>query len=213
MKKNLIVSLFIFFAFQNFLKAQDRKVLWGIGIRVGTASLSAKPDATKSLGNDSITTAYSVGVRAEISFNRFFSIKPELNYSFKGGSYQTGLNGIRTSRIADNINVSYIEAPLSLKFKPLNGLFISAGPQIGYLILAQSDGGTNGLDAGYTDNYKRLDYGFMFGLGFSRKRFGMEGNYYLGLQNIVKNGPSIHGSPSSFKNQVATIGLFYNFGE
>ncbi|CAM3620094.1 porin family protein [Flavobacterium gelidilacus] len=185
MKKLLLVTALAVFGFSN-VNAQEIK----FGVKGGLNFAYLSGDNT---GDLEPVTAFNFGVMSEISITDKFSFQPELMYSGQGFSFKNDDNPIA---------LSYINLPLMGKYYVIKGLSLEAGPQIGYLIGADYDG----LDL--KDNYKKVDFGANFGLGYKLDNginFGVR--YNLGLSNIN----DLRGQSDKIKNNVLQVSLGYFF--
>lgn len=176
-------------------------------------------------GDDSaeILTGFHVGAVAEIKFNDKFSIQPEVVYSTQGAgrSGSTTIMGV-TSSFDGKQKLDYINIPIMAKYYIVDGFSVEAGPQVGFLMKAQSD-----LDvtaAGITTNlknddnkdiFKGVDFGINFGLAYDLPMGAfINARYNLGLSKIVENKDKF--SPSDYigldsKNAVIQVGVGYKF--
>ena len=74
-------------------------------------------------------------------------------------------------------NFNYFEVPVDLVYNSGNFSF-HAGPYLGMLLSAKSDG----VDV--KDDTKSTEVGLNLGLGYSFDRIGIGANYSLGLSNV-----------------------------
>ncbi|MFD2914392.1 porin family protein [Psychroserpens luteus] len=144
-------------------------------------------------------TSFHVGGMAEISISEKFAFQPELLYSSVGAKADEG---------DGELKLDYISIPLMAKYMVAEGFSIEAGPQIGILASAKSEGG--GEDVDVKDETNGIDFGV--GLGASYRmdtglNFGLR--YNLGLSNVNDAEDS---DDFSFQNNVfqISVGYFFN---
>jgi hypothetical protein len=164
-----------------------------------------------------IKPGFHVGANAEIPVATDFYIQPGVLFSTKGAKYETS---------NDKINLSYVEVPVNLVYKPLLGtgrVMIGFGPYAGFAVggkikQAISDVDikfekditqTEGQSWGYA---KRFDAGanFLAGYEFSNK-LSFQLNAQLGLININSNNAYILDDKTARKNTGFGISAGYRF--
>ncbi|MBC8085471.1 MAG: PorT family protein [Hymenobacter sp.] len=99
---------------------------------------------------------FHAGGFATLSINSTFAIQPELLYSQKGSKEKIG-----SSEVINRFN--YIDVPLLLRVNA-RGLFFELGPQIGFLVAAKTEFGS--LSQNIKDDFNRVDFGYIAGLGY-----------------------------------------------
>ena len=137
------------------------KFYYSDGVFINTDSVNAEP-----------VNGYNVGIVLESFLNRNISILTELNLSRKIGNAQLKVPTIIYEQegrrpidptyltFQDNINLTYIELPVLLKYQP-SFINIYVGGFINYLVYKKS---TNALlaNSGYISNFL---YGYSYGIG------------------------------------------------
>jgi hypothetical protein len=148
----------------------------GVGIKVGA-----------NFANQSITdwdtstkTGFVGGAYVILAFSEKWAIQPEVLFSSQG------------SNVPDNINdLSYLNIPVLLRWKPVSLLSIEVGPQFSSLISAVDKSGDS-----IEDDFKNSDFGLALGatvhlpLGFNgglRYVWGFTNVSDLGNDHEVKN--------------------------
>jgi hypothetical protein len=188
MKK--ISSVLIAAFFSTALFAQDAK----IGIKAGLNIAST----TNSEGDQSDNKAgLNAGLLAHIHLTPEWAIQPEIVYSSQGAKYTT-------SQAEHQLNLNYINVPVQLQYNFDNGFRIQTGPQVGLLINANDK--VNGNETGIftSDDFKKTDFSWTFGLGYlTYSGLGLDARYNLGISNINDFGTA------KVKNNVFQVGLFY----
>jgi hypothetical protein len=161
-------------------------VQFGIKAGINVANLKWKEDGI------SLTTDSKVGVNAgffltaPISEN--FSIQPELTYS-----------GLGAKSDGETLALNYITVPVLAKYTFAgSGFGIYAGPQIGLLLSAKSDG------EDIKDAMKGSDFAGIFGVDYSVSKFNFAARYQIGLSNIAKDAED-----GSLKNNAFTFTVGY----
>src|SRR5690349_1684486 len=124
--KNFMFTLTLL-SFPAFLFAQGL----GVGIKAGAnfADLSVKADLASDEFNTSSMTSYHVGAYVNINFSEKWGITPEVLWSAQGAELDAG-----------DFNTDYVTVPIMLRWKPIELLFIEAGPQFNILTKAEANG-------------------------------------------------------------------------
>jgi hypothetical protein len=87
-----------------------------------------------------------------------------------------------------------------------SGLFIEAGPQVGFLLKAENEDGVD-----LKEDMKKTDFGAGAGIGYlSRIGLGLNARYTMGFSNIMEDDSA--GDEGKYKNRVLSIGLVYHLG-
>ncbi|GAA3737582.1 MULTISPECIES: porin family protein [Flavobacterium] len=190
--KKIILSAIAIMAF-TFANAQSTRFGVKGGLNITTFAGGNYWDASSLVG-------FQVGGFAEIKVIERLAIQPEVLFStqgaklkFAGDKYDTKLN--------------YINVPVLAKFYITKQFTAEAGPQIGFLVSAKSDG------EDVKDGFKSVDTGFNFGLGYNfTDNFSVGARYTVGLSNIADNNADTwdeyYDSP---KNSVFAITAAYKF--
>lgn len=173
-----------------------------LGVRAGLSGSNMK---TTMEGLDiSLDTklGFYAGVLAEIGINENFAIQPELSYSQMGAK----------TDIIDSFTVKeelgYISLPVLFKYKN-QGFSVFAGPQIGYLISAQSK--YQDVKEDSKDDYKPIDFSGVIGAGYTLENgFGFDARYQMGFANILD---AEGGEGATVKNNGFQVGVHYFFNQ
>ncbi|MFA9290144.1 MAG: porin family protein [Solirubrobacteraceae bacterium] len=190
MKKNVLVLLFVA-ATSVAMHAQSFGVKTGLSLAKITDDSSSKT-----------RTGFVGGVYTNFNLGESFSIQPELLYSAQGSKFSSdGYNG--------KIIFDYLTLPIMFQYAVVDGLYLQAGPQIGFVVKDTTEvEGLGSIDT--SDSLKLLgeklntfDFGFNFGAGY-KTNFGLnfDARYNLGLNDIIKN---VKG-----KNQVIQLTVGYD---
>lgn len=219
--KKVVIAAFALFTF-GIASAQDVR----FGVKAGANFASLTGDA---IADDvKMKAGAHVGGLVEFKFTDKISLQPELLYSMQGAKttdrFDDGLGNIE--RTKSKVNLSYINVPVMLKIYPVNGFFIQAGPQIGFLVGAKSKDETTFTDPGnltriestevdIKDDLKTVDVSFNAGLGYDfTENFFVDARYSFGLTNIY-DAPDFLGAfgitELDAKNSNITVSLGYKF--
>ena len=223
-----ILTLFILVATASL--AQEIKY----GVKVGMNVSSLRGDFPVEI-NEKSKIGFHAGAFLEYAINEKLSIQPELIYSTQGGQsdvekydealYYLGINPIP--------ELTYLNLPILLKYEFINRLSIEFGPQIGYLLSAQtkleyidsSSRETVEIDILNGGNYtifdseveiepsvNRFDYGLNAGLSYELiKELFIQARYYLGIAVVDKTSARNRSSNYESKNSVLQFSLGYKF--
>lgn len=165
--------------------------------------------------NSDMLTGFHVGAVAEIKFNEKFSIQPEVVYSAQGSSRSgsTTLLGI-TSSFEGKQKLDYINVPIMAKYYIIDGFSVEAGPQIGFLMKAESEldttiaGVNSNVKGDNKDSFKSTDFGLGLGLAYDLPvGLFVNARYNLGLSDIRENSSA----GDAVKNNVIQVGIGYKF--
>lgn len=144
-------------------------------------------------------TSVFAGGFVNIGLDKSLSIQPELLYSGQGG--KTDGYGIFSG---STTKLGYINIPVMVQYRLVPEFYLEAGPQLGFLGGAKVKSGKVTVDV--KDDYKSVDFGLGFGLGYQFPvGVGIGARYMFGLSNVADVDNIDH------KNSVAQIGVFYTF--
>jgi len=201
--KKIILSAMAVFAF-GFMNAQE--VSFGAKAGLNIANLSGDVEDTESL------MGLHVGAFAEINFSERFSFQPELLYSMQGAKMEESELGVT---MESKLKLGYINLPLMVKFYAAENFFLEAGPQVGFLMSAKSEWETSGGGASLSgdedvkDDFKSIDFGLNFGLGYNfTENLSVGARYNLGLSNIADVDDS---DDFKINNSVIQVSVGYRF--
>lgn len=191
------------------------------GIRAGfnLQNLNGK-DATGDKLENKLAPGFHAGVNAEIPIAPDFYVQPGLLFTTKGARIDEGLTS------DDKINLSYIELPINLLYKPVLGsgrLLLGFGPYVAYGI-----GGKYKTNAGDADvkfkgevkpgddpdkfYLKPFDAGANFLVGYElSSRISAQLNAQLGLINISPDYESLPDTDARVANTGFGISVGYRF--
>mgnify|MGYP001235961695 FL=1 len=208
--KKLLLLTFILTAFT--INAQD--VTFGAKAGLNFASMTGD-DADGFDGR----TSFHLGVTAEIAVSDVFSIQPELLYSGQGftgsDSYEDGALDINVETTG---RVNYLNLPIMVKYYASDSFSLEFGPQIGFLLSAESETDVSATDIAtgvsasestttdFKDDCKSTDFALNLGAGYkldSGLNFGLR--YSIGMTDVPD------GDSDGFKHSVLQLSVGYNF--
>ncbi len=197
--------------------AQTNGTSFGLKGGVNFQNLTGK-DAFGDKLDNKLKTGLALGVNAQIPIATDFYIQPGIEFNQKGAKSNDGNT---------KVNLSYIDVPVSLVYKPLVGtghVIFGFGPYIGFGIGGKVKGEgfesdvkfQNEVSASEISNgnayFKRIDAGANIFAGYEMSnKISLQLNTQLGL---VKVNPKLEGSPddnSSVKNTGFGVSLGYRF--
>ncbi|EHQ44036.1 porin family protein [Myroides odoratus] len=207
--KRMITSLLAIFAFSAISHAQTpeksdkQDVRFRVKSGLNISNISDDSDSKSKAG-------FHIGAAAEIFVTDKFSIQPELQYSMQGAKGKNDLliEGVRVTNM--QVNMNYINVPVMAKYYVAEGFSIQAGPQLGFLVKAEStaDLRLGNEKTSITNNIKsmtnKVDFGLNFGVAYDLS-FGLffDARYNLGLTDILKDADGQH--------RVFQLGVGYKF--
>lgn len=142
----------------------------------------------EDVDDENMLVGFNVGGFVEIPLNSLISIQPELGFTTKGSEVRYDNFFAEGST---KFRLSYIEAPVLLRFNITRNFNIHAGPYVGYLVDARiksedADGTTTDEDELNEDDLERIDFGVAAGLGVEFGGFGIGARYNYGLTTVGK---------------------------
>ena len=173
------------------------------GAKAGVAVTSLPGD-----NNNYMKTGYYGGVTGELPVGEKFGIAAELVYSMQGNKQRIlfaewAPNGsYNATGKKENMNLSYVNLPLLVKYQFIKNIFIETGLQPGLLVSARVK--TSQGSGDIKDNYKSFDLSWPIGIGFKLENgLGANLRYNLGLTNLSRE------TYWKANNWVAQLGVFY----
>lgn len=215
MKKVLFAAVAVF----GFITTQAQEIKFGAKAGLNGSTLIGDAEDAKMI------IGAHVGAFAEIKINDKFSFQPELLFSMQGAKSEYSESeefggDIYSYSEESKVKLNYLNVPLMAKYYATQKFYVEAGPQIGFLISAKSDyeytelingsvdysESEDGFDV--KDNFKSVDFGFNFGLGYEFTENIFTGvRYNLGLSDIT----DITGFDDKVKNGVFQVSFGYKF--
>ncbi len=142
---------------------------------------------------------FHAGLLAHIHASKNWAIQPEVIYSLEGAKGKIG-------GAEYNYNLNYLNVPVLLQYMFDNGFRIEGGPQIGFLLSAQTKTGDISVA---NKNYKSTAFSIPLGLGYlTHTGLGFDARYVFGLSNISDNN-----NGTTVQSNVFQFGIFYQFSD
>jgi outer membrane protein with beta-barrel domain len=234
MKKILLIAV-VMIASLNVMNAQ---VTFGAKLGLNLANISGSPTASASSSgysesySNGMNIGFQLGGICNYAINENFSINGELLYH-TGGTKQTytsssTLYDTMSTNETDKISLSYIQIPITARYKLDNGLSFEAGLYFGILAGASENvsGTTSSTFMGATSTTSisqdtsissycnSVDIGLVVGVGYQMPSgLGFSARYNVGLTDIFK--AQTYGSVTEAAygtNGIISLAVFYMFG-
>jgi hypothetical protein len=226
MKNKIIILTAALILFGFVTQAQTGGTSFGIRGGVDLQTFNGKDHNGDNL-KLSLAPRFNIGVVADISVAPDFYFQPGLLFTTKGAKSKDQFLGVDMTA---EYNLSYIELPLSLLYKPIvgNGRFmLGFGPYLAYGI-----GGKNKYEVGSisgeedivfgneyssanpndTKYFKALDYGANLFFGYELlSGISLQLNTQLGLAKINADNTTATEGKVIFKNTGFGLSLGYSF--
>lgn len=143
------------------------------------------------VSDENMKVGFNAGFFAKLPVTRGFSIQPELLYTSKGA--KETYNNIIQGEGEYRFNLNYIELPVLAVINVAKNFNIHAGPYVSYLAAANiknlhDDHSQDEIAELDTDDFNRIDYGLVGGLGIDISNFTIGARYNYGLREIGKSG-------------------------
>jgi hypothetical protein len=173
MRKILTAILIVFLC--QYAAAQGGR--FGVKGGANLFILHASNDKTKDYVHGRV--GYTFGVSYSTPLNKYFSIQPELNYS-----YQVA----REEYFGSKLQVNYTQIPVLFRFHtPKAPVVLYAGPQVSFLGSAKIKN-DNGSTTKVSNSFNRTDFGGTLGVGYESAKKGItfDVRVYKGFMNVFK---------------------------
>jgi hypothetical protein len=190
--KKLAFTIVLFISMLTSLKAQD--IYYGpkVGANL-THFFYSGEDADYLKDMSKLKLASHFGVFAEIVFDDFFSVQPELLYSVKGARYRiSDDDDFKSSYV-----LKYLSLPVVAKYYVTKEISLEAGPQVAYLLSAKnietsddlsSNLGEEAASIDIKNQMQSIDFGATAGVGYLTKTgFYISARYTFGILNAHKS--------------------------
>ena len=162
--------------------------------------------------DENMKVGFNLGLFAKLPVARGLSIQPEVLYSSKGSKITYG--GVLGSG-EYRFNLNYVEVPVLAVINLGEHFNIHAGGYAAYLaqsnIKEEVDDAPNDPIANLNeDNFNRLDYGLVGGLGIDIQNITIGARYNYGLKEVGKSDNFASMALRNSKN--SAISLYIGFG-
>lgn len=207
--KKIIFTVLAAAAFSTVASAQTPDVKIGAKAGVNFSNFSKIDNMDTKM-----KTSFHLGAVAEIFINEKFSVQPEVLYSSQGSKIESNFLGVKFN---GDSQLDYIQIPIMAKYYIAEGFNVQAGPQVGFLVKAESSLGTNLLSGTGTtdikDQMNSVDFGINLGLGYELPMgVFFDARYNLGLTKLEKDrqvaGVAV---AKDYKNRVIQVSVGYKF--
>lgn len=211
------------------------------GAKAGLNLSNLNGDYPTKINEKSSKIGFHIGGFAEYEINDKFTLQPELIFSTQGNTY--GFkdyygNGSYYDGADYNLSLNYLNLPIILRYKVIEKLSIDFGPQIGYVLSANTkidvtedsrdpsqnysveidmlrDGVYNfgGTTVQSKASVNRLDFSFNLGATYDiTEKIFVQGRYNFGLTTLDKNSTNGTNTNSwNLKNSVLQLSIGYKF--
>ncbi len=209
MKKLLVFAVLA--SFSIVATAQEESIRFGAKAGLNLSNISGDK-LFGEIDTDS-RTSFHIGAVVEIPLGEKFAFAPELVYSAQGFKTEFAeSNEFFTFSTEQTTKLNYLNLPLMAKYYIAQGFSIQAGPQIGFLLSAKSEGEDNDdgeittFDEDIDKNINGIDFGLNVGLGYQLEAgIFFDARYNIGLSDV--NDVDFEAGDIEFKNQNSVIQL------
>ncbi|MFN2394094.1 MAG: porin family protein [Bacteroidales bacterium] len=184
-KKLATLVAILFFSFLISSKVYSQEVSGGIKGGLTMSNLYIDAD---DLDDENARFGFHAGFFSQIMFFETLGIQPEILFTTKGTEaiYEAIYSGLFDQTV--KFNLSYIEIPALLMFRPVEILEFYAGPYAGIMLGSNIEfsGLIDGEDEIDRDNFNTFDYGIAAGLAmnFGNVKAGLR--YNIGMWKLAK---------------------------
>ena len=199
--KKLFFTAILVFGTTSLIQAQS-ELAFGIKGCVNFSNLTG--DGVDGFNDDNARTSFNLGAVLEIPVTERFAVQPEVFYSGQGFDLVQ-----RDDAQDTEFQLNYINVPVLAKIYLVQGLYLEAGPQVGFLVDSKIDGpnATIGLDE---DNFNDIDFAGAVGVGYKfNGGLFLNARYTQGFSDVYDSG---EGNGFDAKNGVfvASVGFSFN---
>jgi hypothetical protein len=207
MKSKVLLLALATTAFSLTSKAQ--KVTYGVRAGINFQNINGEDESGRDLDYD-LKTGFHIGVNAEVPVAPDFYVQPGLLFSTKGYKDELPGDDLKT-------NVSYLEIPINVLYKPTLGpgkLLLGFGPYIGIGVGGKIKSGSKDVDIKFANDVnsadfwrssKRMDFGGNLLAGYElSSKISFQLNAQLGMTNLT---PKRDGKKTDFKAKNTGFGI------
>lgn len=201
MKKVLFLAAAALCTKLSFAQTKTAPVSFGLKAGLNIAKLKVT-NSDESYGS---LLGLNAGAFATIHATSTFAVQPELTWSTLGAKE-------KAEGITSKIVLNYLTLPVLAKYTfATSGFSLYAGPQIGFLLSANSKVSSDegSIKTSIKDQIKSTDFAGVAGVEFEipNTKLNISGRYQLGLSNIAKDSDG----DSKVKNNAAIFTIGYRF--
>jgi len=205
MKRVLLIAVIVILELGN-VYAQDVKFGAKAGLNLSNVSIEIE-DGVETDGK----IGYNFGAFAEISLSEKLIFQPELLFSTQGFKVKQSIDEFSFEQTN---KMNYLNVPIMFRYAVFNKFGLEVGPQVGFLLSANSEiketfnGESETFDQDFKDSVKSIDFGLNFGASYDvSENIIIGARYNLGLSNINNED----GDANKINNTVFSFSLGYRF--
>lgn len=214
--KKILLSAITVIAFGTVAQAQEIS----LGAKAGVNFSNFGGD---EVGDSSARTGFHVGLVSEFKLTETFAIAPELLFSQQGSQTEDKYDFGGAEIVEENKQtLNYVNIPIAAKYYITEGLSIHAGPQVGFLVSANSKydvrataGGVTTEESGELDNkdlYESIDFSVFGGIGYELPMgVFFQARYTTGLSSVNKDSEGTDSMDIKTTNNVFSLSVGYKF--
>lgn len=194
-------TVFVVFVVLLSCIVQAQNVRFGVKAGLNTSMLTGSNAIMTS------TNGFHVGALVAFKILDKIALQPEVLFSVQGAKIENkDLSQTTLSKM------NYVTVPLMVKYYVAAGLFVEAGPQVGFLLTAkdevQKTVGNTSTVTDVKENYKSIDIAANAGFGYDvLDKVIVQVRYSLGLTNLNE----IPDTSETIKSGVFQFSLGYKF--
>lgn len=197
--KKLFIAAILLVSGSTAMMAQSNLAF---GVKGGVNFSNLTGDNVGEFDEDSARTSFNLGAVLEIPVTEKFAVQPEVFYSGQGFDLVQ-----RDNEQDTEFQLNYINVPVLAKLYLVQGLYLEAGPQLGFLVDSKIDGPNGSIDLN-EDNFNDIDFAGAVGLGYKfNGGLFLNARYTQGFTDIY-DGETGDGST---KNGVFSASLGFSF--
>jgi len=206
----VMIACFLSASAQEQQASGERTISPKFGIKAGINLANLYVD---NIEDENMKVGLNAGFIAKIPLVRGLSIQPELLYSSKGAKL-TYNNLLGQGEYRFNLN--YVELPVLAVINVAKNLNLHAGGYASYLASVNikdmdDDGTVTDVTKLEAENFNRIDYGLVGGLGVDVDNLSIGARYNYGLKEVGKNEGGASRFLQNSKNSVITLYLAVGF--
>ena len=213
--RNISLSVLIATVTCFSLSAQEQKttsessLTTKIGVKGGVNLSNLYVD---DVSDENMKVGLNLGLFAKVPLTKGLSIQPELLYSSKGAKL-TYDNVFGNGEFRFNLN--YVEVPVLAVINIAKNFNLQAGVYASYLASVnikklKDDGDVDDISDLDAEDFNRVDYGLVGGLGLDIENFTIGARYNYGLKEVGDKNTLAGTALRNSKNSV--ISLYLGFG-
>jgi hypothetical protein len=223
MKKiSLTISFIITSLVSIYGQITTPKIRFGLRVGAGLGKVASEKFVSSVTNYDAqrlkYTNALGLGIVSEMNLKDNFAIQAELGYALRGSvgenTFGSSAAGMVVSEVTGTYNI--IELPVLAKLK-FNGLYLTAGPQLQYILSANklknlaTPSGFSTIDGDYiTSDVSSLKFGFGGGIGYQSGKIFVEARGNWIPSKTINN--SIYGNSLALDSNISfgvNLGYFF----